>query len=283
MGNEQLFTPEMQHSIKRALDEDIGRGDVTTNSIIPESAKVAAKLVAKAPGVIAGLTIAKRTFHLLDRRVRFEATVADGDQIHAGEALAEIEGPARAILTAERTALNFIGRMAGIATLTREFVNEVSQTRARILDTRKTAPNLRLFDKLAVRIGGGVNHRMDLCEMILIKDNHVDFAGSITEAVKRASAADAGLEIEVEARTLNDVTECLQAGVNWIMLDNMPLAIIRQAVKLTAGRAKLEASGNVSLSSVREVAKTGVDYISIGALTHSAQALDVSLVVNWQK
>jgi nicotinate-nucleotide pyrophosphorylase (carboxylating) len=283
MGNEQLFTPEMEDVIKRALAEDIGRGDVTTNSIVPESANLTAKLIAKGPGIIAGLAVAEAAFRWLDRRVRFKPIVAESDHVHAGETLAEIEGPARAILTAERTALNFVGRMSGIATLTWEFVNEVSQTKARILDTRKTAPNLRLFDKLAVRIGGGANHRMGLGDMILIKDNHIDFAGSIAEAVKRASAANAGLDVEVEARTLDDVAECLRAGVSWIMLDNMPLDEMRQAVALSAGRAKLEASGNVTLSNVRTIAETGVDYISIGVPTHSAQALDVSLVVNWRE
>lgn len=268
--------------IERALAEDIGSDDSTTNAIISASARLKANLIAKAAGVIAGLKIAEMTFQLLDDRVRFNATVFDGDQIRAGQTLAEIEGPARAILTAERTALNFLGRMSGIATLTRQFMDQVGGTKAKILDTRKTAPSLRLLDKMAVKIGGGNNHRMGLFDMMLIKDNHIDFAGSIIQAVKRAREANSGLEIEVEARTLADVSECLTLGVSWIMLDNMPLDEMREAVRLVNGLAKLEASGNVTLENVLAIAETGVDYVSVGTLTHSVRALDVSLVVNWQ-
>ncbi|MEJ5200542.1 MAG: carboxylating nicotinate-nucleotide diphosphorylase, partial [Anaerolineae bacterium] len=187
-----------------------------------------------------------------------------------------VEGPARALLTAERTALNFLGRMSGIATLTRRFVDEIAGTGVVILDTRKTAPGLRAVDKLAVRRGGGQNHRMGLYDMILIKDNHIDFAGSLAEAVRRARAAHAGLEIEVEARTLSDVRAALDLGVERILLDNMTLQEMHSAVVMAEGRAKLEASGNVTLSSVRAIAETGVDFISSGALTHSAPVLDVS-------
>jgi nicotinate-nucleotide pyrophosphorylase (carboxylating) len=222
------------------------------------------------------------TFRLLDEEVRLNSTVSDGDQIPAGQIILEIEGRARAILTGERTALNFLGRMSGIATATRQFVNEVRGTSAKILDTRKTAPNLRLFDKMAVRMGGGENHRMDLGDMILIKDNHIDFAGSITEAVNRARSSGGGLEIEVEARTLAEVSECLHLGVGWIMFDNMPLDDMREAVRLVNQRARTEASGNITLENVRAIAETGVDCISVGALTHSVRALDVSLRVNWQ-
>ena len=193
--------------------------------------------------------------------------------------VADVKGPARAILTAERTALNFLGRMSGIATLTRQFVDAVSGTRAKILDTRKTAPNLRSCDKMAVRLGGGQNHRFGLYDMILIKDNHIDFAGSITEAVKRARRHGPKLDMEVEARTLAEVAESLDLGVTWIMLDNMGLDEMRRAVALAHGRARLEASGNVTLANVLEIAETGVEYISVGALTHSVIALDVSLIV----
>ena len=282
MLTKESFSSDARTIIERALAEDIGTGDATTDAIIPADAKLTAKLLAKAAGVIAGLAIAEMTFQSLDDRVRFKSALFDGDQIQAGQTIAEIEGPARAILTAERTALNLLGRMSGIETLTRQFVNEVSGTKAKILDTRKTAPNLRLFDKMAVRLGGGENHRMGLFDMILIKDNHVDFAGSITEAVTRARTANSELEIEVEARTLADVSECLTLGVNWIMLDNMSLDELREAVRLVNGRAKLEASGNVTLQNVRSIAETGLDYISVGALTHSVPALDVSLVVNSQ-
>lgn len=282
MKTEELFTRTLQTILEQALAEDIGAGDATTNSIISGPAKVSARLIAKAAGVIAGLPIAEMTFHLLNDSVKFRPTVVDGNQIEPEQTLAEIEGDAVAILTGERTALNLVGRMSGIATLTRRFVNEVRGTKAKILDTRKTAPNLRLLDKMAVRLGGGENHRMGLFDMILIKDNHIDFAGSITEAVTRARAAHSGLEIEVEARSLSDVSECLDLGVNWIMLDNMVLEDMREAVRLVSGLAKVEASGNVTIENARAIAETGVDYISVGALTHSAQALDVSLVVNWQ-
>jgi len=282
MQTEQIFSRVIQAIVEDALAEDIGAGDATTNSVIPESANLAAKLIAKQGGVVAGVTIAEMPFKLLDGRVKFNSRVCDGDQIEAGRTLAEIAGPARAILTAERTALNLLGRMSGIATATRQFVNEVRGTKAKILDTRKTAPTLRALDKMAVKLGGGHNHRMGLFDLILIKDNHIDFAGSIPEAVKRAREVDSGLEIEVEARTLADVTECMRLGVKWIMLDNMQLDEMREAVRLVNGRAKVEASGNITLENVRSIAETGVDYISVGALTHSPRALDVSLVVNWQ-
>lgn len=278
-----MLSPEIRATIERALAEDIDSGDVTTDSIVPETATLDAKIVAKSAGVAAGLAVAETAFLLLDQQVVFSSVVADGDQIQAGQVLAEINGPARAILTAERTALNFVGRMSGIATLTRQFVDEARGTRTKILDTRKTAPNLRPFDKEAVRLGGGENHRLGLFDMILIKDNHIDFAGSITEAVRRARALASGLEVEVEARTLRDVTECLDLAVGWIMLDNMPLDEMREAIDLVNGQAKVEASGNITLANVHSIAETGVDYISVGALTHSVRALDVSLMVNWHK
>jgi nicotinate-nucleotide pyrophosphorylase (carboxylating) len=191
--------------------------------------------------------------------------------------LAEVEGPARALLTGERTALNFLGRMSGIATLTRKFVDAVADTKAVILDTRKTAPGLRTIDKLAVHLGGGQNHRTGLFDMVLIKDNHIDFAGSITAAVERVRASETRLEIEVETRTLDDLREALALGVERILLDNMSVEVMREAVEICAGKAKLEASGNVTLDNVLEVACTGVDYISVGALTHSPRVFDVSL------
>jgi len=279
MADKQILSADVQEIIERALREDIGAGDATTNSIVPETASLKAKLIAKAPGVIAGLTVAELTFRMLDDEVKFNSLAVDGDQIQAGQVLAEIEGRARPLLTAERTALNLLGRMSGIATMTREFVDEVRDTKAKILDTRKTAPTLRLLDKWAVRIGGGENHRIGLYDLILIKDNHIDFAGSITEAVARARQT-SELEIEVEARTLADVSECLQLGVAWIMLDNMSSDEMREAVRLVNGQAKVEASGNVTVQNVRSIAETGVDYISTGSLTHSVKALDVSLLVN---
>ena len=268
---------EIVESIQRALEEDIQSGDVTTDSIVPADATLRGQIVAKQPGIVAGLTVAKAVFAELDDRVVVDPAVADGSAVVKGMVLAELSGPARALLTGERTALNFLGRMSGIATLTRNFVDAVAGTKAKILDTRKTAPGLRAADKLAVKIGGGTNHRVGLFDMILIKDNHIDFSGSITAAVERARSNGKGVEIEVEARTLQDVRECLNLGVKRILLDNMSLTTMREAVELNQGKAKLEASGNVNLNNVAEVAATGVDSISVGALTHSVRVLDVSL------
>jgi nicotinate-nucleotide pyrophosphorylase (carboxylating) len=263
--------------IRRALEEDIGSGDATTNSIVPADAHMHGEIIAKQQGVVAGLDVAGATFRMLDDHVSFHPLVAEGGHVQNRQKLAQLSGPARALLTAERTALNFLGRMCGIATLTGQFVEAVAGTRAVILDTRKTAPGLRLVDKLAVKRGGAQNHRVGLYDMILIKDNHIDFAGSLAEAVKRARASGSSLEIEVEARTLEDVREALTAGVERILLDNMSLEMMTKAVRLNAGQAKLEASGNVTLETVRQIADTGVDFISSGALTHSVIVFDVSL------
>ena len=280
MESEISLAPEILSSVEHALAEDIRTGDVTTNSIIPAQATLAGQIISKQSGIVAGLFIAQAAFQMLDKRVNLTPHVNDGERIEADRVLAEVKGIARAILSAERTALNFLGRTSGIATLTRQFVEEVRRTKTKILDTRKTAPNLRACDRLAVRLGGGENHRMGLYEMILIKDNHIDFAGSITEAVSRARKHRKGLEIEVEARSLKDVEECLDLGVTWIMLDNVSHEETRQAVMLNNGRAKLEASGNVTLANVRQIADTGVDYISVGALTHSVRNFDVSLIIS---
>jgi nicotinate-nucleotide pyrophosphorylase (carboxylating) len=270
-------------SVKLAISEDLGAGDATTDSIVPLSARLKGIIISKESGVVAGLSVAQVAFQLLDEEATFLSLVEEGEMVEANQTLAEIAGGARALLSAERTALNFLARMSGIATLTHRFVEEVRGTRARILDTRKTAPNLRACDKMAVRLGGGENHRLGLYDMILIKDNHIDFAGSLAEAVRRVREADAGLEIEVEVRTAAEVTEALDLGVRRLLLDNMSLADISLAVKLNQGRAELEASGNVTLANVRSIAETGVDYISVGALTHSPRALDVSLVVTQSK
>jgi len=268
---------EISHCTKRALEEDIGTGDVTTDTIVPEDASLRGRIVARQDGVVAGLGVAKQVMLALSKRVTFDANIADGSKVDRGTVLADIEGSARALLTGERTALNFLGRMSGIATLTREFVDAVSSTSAVILDTRKTAPGLRFTDKLAVRLGGGQNHRTGLFDMVLIKDNHIDFAGSITAAVERVRASETKLEIEVETRSLDNVREALALGVERILLDNMSIEMMREAVAICDGRAKLEASGNITLSNVLEVAGTGVDYISVGALTHSPKVFDVSL------
>ena len=277
LQNEAVLPAEVSESIRRALEEDIGSGDVTTDSIVPAGASLRGRIIAKQTGVVAGLTVAESVFRELDEGITFTPQIADGARVEARSVVAKLAGPARALLTGERTALNFLGRMSGIATLTRQFVDVVSGTNAIILDTRKTAPGLRFTDKLAVRLGGGQNHRTGLFDMVLIKDNHIDFAGSITAAVTRVREAGVKVEIEVEARTLDHVREALALGVERILLDNMTLELMREAVQICAGRAKLEASGNVSLESVLEVARTGVDYISVGALTHSPKVFDVSL------
>jgi nicotinate-nucleotide pyrophosphorylase (carboxylating) len=275
MGLTALST-EILACIRRALDEDIGAGDVTTNSIVPAEAVMGGQIIAKQAGVVAGLDVATAVYRMLDEQVSFEVQAAEGARVNNRQVLALVSGRARALLTGERTALNFLGRMSGIASLTRQFVEAVAGTQAVILDTRKTAPGLRALDKLAVRRGGGQNHRVGLYDMILIKDNHIDFAGSLSEAVRRARQANSALEIEVETRSLADVASALEQGVQRILLDNMSPEMMRQAVAMNAGRAKLEASGNVTLANVRQVAETGVDYISIGALTHSASVFDVS-------
>jgi len=268
---------EISQYISRALEEDIGTGDVTTNTIVPANASLRGRIIAKENGVVAGLNVASQVLLTLDQRVQFTAKVEDGSTVTRGSVLADLNGPARALLTGERIALNFLGRMSGIATLTRKFVDAVSGTKAVILDTRKTAPGLRVTDKLAVRLGGGQNHRTGLFDMVLIKDNHIDFAGSITAAVERVRASGTKLEIEVETRTLDNVHEALSLGVERILLDNMSTDTMREAVAINDRRAKLEASGNVTLDNVLEVADTGVDYISVGALTHSPKVFDVSL------
>lgn len=271
------LSPEIVSCVKHAIAEDLGTGDATTNSIVPAGANLQAKIIAKESGFVAGIAVAGAAFQLMDQKVDFVALKREGEAVTARMPIAEISGPARAILSAERTALNFLGRMSGIATLTSQFVDQVRGTRARILDTRKTAPNLRACDKLAVTIGGGENHRHGLYDMILIKDNHIACAGSLAEAVTRARAAGTDLEIEVEAATLDDVKAAIELGVQRILLDNMSLDMMKEAVKLTANRARLEASGNVTLANVRMIAETGVDYISVGALTHSVKVLDLSL------
>lgn len=268
---------EILACLKRALEEDIGPGDVTTDTIVSAEATLQGQIVAKQDGSVAGLDVAQSVLLLLNDQISFRANAAEGSQVAQGSVLADLEGPARALLTGERTALNFLGRMSGIATLTRRFVDAVSGTQAVILDTRKTAPGLRVIDKLAVRRGGGRNHRTGLYDMVLIKDNHIDFAGSLAAAVGRVRAARTSLAIEVEARTLEDVRQALELGIERILLDNMSIEMMVQAVQFTAGQAELEASGNVTLENVRGIAETGVDYISVGALTHSAKVFDVSL------
>ncbi len=268
----------IQVAVRRALDEDIGDGDVTTLSTIPADAMLDGRFIVKEAGIIAGLAVAQHVFEQVDKRVKLTPLVVDGDPVSQGDVVAAISGPCRALLSGERVALNFLQRMSGVATLTRRFVEAVKGTRAVILDTRKTAPGLRLLDKWAVRLGGGQNHRIGLYDMVLIKDNHIAAVGSIPETVARVRANDDRRRpIEVEVTSLAQLQEVLPLNVDRILLDNMGLAEMREAVRIAAGQTPLEASGNVRLDNVADIAATGVDYVSIGALTHSVRALDISL------
>jgi len=268
--------PEILAALRTALAEDIGPGDITTERIVPPDTAMRGTIVAKQAGVVAGLDVAMAVYLEADPSVVFASAAGEGDKVQPGQKLAAVSGRARALLTAERTALNFLGRMSGIATLTRQFVDAVAGTKALVLDTRKTAPGLRMLDKLAVARGGGTNHRLGLYDMILIKDNHIDFAGGLAEAIRLARKEGGPADLEVEARTLGDVQAALDLDVRRILLDNMTLEMMSAAVGMVKGRATLEASGNVNLENVRRIAETGVDYVSVGALTHSAKNFDLS-------
>ena len=266
--------------IQRALSEDIGDGDVTTECTVPLGTMYKGKLIAKAAGVIAGLDIARLTFRVLDEQVQWKAYVEDGAQVEKGTIIATVYGEGRVLLSAERVALNLLQRMSGIATLTRRFVTAVEGTSATILDTRKTVPGLRSLDKQAVALGGGQNHRFGLYDMVLIKENHIAAAGSISQAVNQVRAMDRRQRaIEVEVQNLTELREALALNVDRIMLDNMSLEQMREAVQIVNGKIPLEASGNVSLQTVSQIAATGVDYISVGKLTHSVSALDISFIL----
>ena len=272
--------PLVREIVRWALAEDLGSGDITTNLTVPAESRLSGQIWVKERGIVAGLAIARLVFAKLDARVFLAERVPDGSPIEPGEIVATIEGPGRAILSGERTALNFMQRMSGIAGLTRRYVEKVAGTRATILDTRKTGPGIRILDKWAVRLGGGQNHRTGLYDMILIKDNHIVAAGGITAAVERVRAHNiAGLAVEVEVKNLAELPEALALQIDRIMLDNMSLADMAEAMRLTAGHVPLEASGNVNLNTVAAIAATGVDYISVGELTHSVKALDLSLDV----
>jgi nicotinate-nucleotide pyrophosphorylase (carboxylating) len=268
---------ETRAIIERALAEDIGAGDVTSAPIIPANAHLYGEFLAKEAGILAGLDVVHEVFRQLDPAIVLSPRLQDGDAFAVGDILATVSGSGPGILMGERVALNFLQRMSGIATMTHRYVQATAGARARILDTRKTMPGLRALDKLAVRLGGGVNHRIGLYDMVLIKDNHIEAAGSITAAVERVRAAGIALPIEVEIDDLAQLDEALAANVERIMLDNMDTETMRAAVERVAGRVELEASGGVTLERVPEIAATGVDYISVGAITHSVKALDISL------
>jgi nicotinate-nucleotide pyrophosphorylase (carboxylating) len=265
-------------AVAAALAEDVGSGDITTETTVPAEARARALITQKAPGVIYGLAAAEETFRSLDRALVIERLTEEGQWREDGNVL-QVEGAARAILTGERTALNFLQRLSGVATLAARCVQAVAGTGATILDTRKTTPGLRALEKAAVAAGGATNHRAGLYDAILIKENHAALAGGVGEAFRLARARDLGVPIEVECRSLAEVDDALAAGAPWILLDNMSVAEMREAVQHVAGRAKLEASGGVTLEGLKDIADTGVDFISVGALTHSAPALDLSLIL----
>jgi nicotinate-nucleotide pyrophosphorylase (carboxylating) len=274
----KLDNNEIDKIISRALKEDVGTGDITSNLIIPRNKTAKAFILAKEEGVIAGLKIAKSVFYKLDKNIRWKNLVMEGEVVSAGTKIAEMKGPYRALLTGERTALNFLQRMSGIASITLKYVEQLSDLKTKILDTRKTVPGLRLLDKYSVKKGAGTNHRIGLYDMVLIKDNHIKAAGNISQAVKQVRGKlNKKIKIEVETASLDEVKEALTSGADIIMLDNMSIKQMKEAVKIINGKAKVEASGGVDINSVRMIAETGVDYISVGALTHSVKALDIGM------
>jgi nicotinate-nucleotide pyrophosphorylase (carboxylating) len=264
--------------ISLAIEEDIYTGDITTNALIPKDSRATAEFTAKTSGIISGIDVVPRIFKHIDSSVNWLPLVKEGSHVSKGNIIAQIEGSYRALLSAERTALNILQRMSGIATMTSIYVKELEGTQTKLLDTRKTAPGMRILDKMAVRAGGAINHRMGLYDMALIKDNHIKVAGSISNAIKQVRAAiPTGIKIEIEVTSIAEVEEALKAGAEMIMLDNMSNEMMTAAVKLIDKRATTEASGNMTLARLKEVAATGVDYISVGALTHSVTALDISM------
>ena len=280
MKSRENYPPEVDAVLELALREDIGSGDVTTQSIVPEDAVLTGELYAKGTGVISGIGLSGAVFQKLDPNCEWEEMVCDGDRVSPGDTLARVTGRSRAILSAERTALNILQKMSGISTLTSFFVEAVAGSGAKIKDTRKTLPGLRWISKYAVAAGGGHNHRAGLYDGVLIKDNHIKAAGGIAEAVWKArQSVGEDFSIEVETKTMEQVKEAVSCGADVIMLDNMDIREIREAVRLIARRALVEASGGVTLENVGEIARSGVDFISVGALTHSAPCLDISFDV----
>lgn len=266
--------------IEKALSEDIGPGDVTSEATIPAGHTSTAEILAKQDLVLAGLDLSLEVFHFLDAAIQFTRFAQDGDRIKSGKVLARLSGSTRALLAGERVALNLLQHMSGIATLTSKYVDQLKGLKAQALDTRKTLPGLRQLEKYAVRMGGGTNHRFGLYDGVLIKDNHIKAGGSITKAIESARRnAHHLLKVEVETKTLDEVREALSAKADIIMLDNMPLDMIREAVKLINGQVLIEASGNVTFETIREIGETGVDFISSGSLTHSAPAADISMKI----
>jgi nicotinate-nucleotide pyrophosphorylase (carboxylating) len=275
-----LISDEIKNIIKTALQEDLGSGDVTSDRIIPQTMQLTGVLIAKAEGILAGLEIFREVMITVDQNIQIKYLLNDGSLVKPGEKIAVVSGPGRALLSGERVALNLLQRMSGIATQTRKLVKAVDGTKAVILDTRKTVPGLRILDKMAVKIGGGQNHRFGLFDMVLIKDNHISAAGNITNAVSQVrDKNENNLLIEVEVKNLNELKESIDLQIDRILLDNMSIDQMKEAVKINDGRIPLEASGNISADNIRKTAETGVDYISSGMLTHSVKALDISFLI----
>lgn len=274
-----MLNPQVDRIIRLALEEDIGTGDITSQSLVPESAKATGRFLVKQPGVLAGIRVARRVFEILDPAAEFTILQEDGTRVTPGDIAAEVKASARTVLAGERTALNFVQRLSGIATLTADVVEQLEGTTTRLLDTRKTTPGLRALEKHAVKMGGGTNHRTGLFDAVLIKNNHLKFATPI-EAIERARAgAPATATIEIEVETFEQLEQALQASPDIIMLDNMDVERMRAALEIIQGRARVEVSGNVTRETIPTLARLGVTYISMGALTHSAKALDLSLRV----
>ncbi len=281
MSHNTSLDKEIEQAIRIAIEEDFGTsGDVTSKAVIGSGVTMYAQMLAKSPGVIAGLAVAEQTFKYLDQNITFTPLVSDGDFVEAGTRIAEVSGDALAVLGAERTALNFVQHLSGIATQTRTYKNEIEGFRAELLDTRKTTPGLRYLEKYAARIGGAVNHRSGLFDQFLIKDNHIKAAGGIKQAVLRARSYNQDLKVEVEAETLDEVNDALEAGADIILLDNMDIGLLGKSVALIGDKALTEASGGVNLATIAAIAATGVDRISVGAITQAAKPLDISLDVS---
>ncbi|MHC1739098.1 MAG: carboxylating nicotinate-nucleotide diphosphorylase [Ignavibacteriaceae bacterium] len=269
--------------IINALKEDIQNGDITTKAIAFQPKRARAEFLIKQNGIIAGIEVCKRVFEITDKLLQFEIRIPDGAYVRSGDIAAVVEGNGSSILTGERTALNFLQRMSGIATTANLYTQKIRHTKAKVLDTRKTVPGLRYFDKLAVKLGGAENHRFGLYDMFLIKDNHIEIARSITESIKLCrnfqKEQKTNFKIEVEVKNLIEAEEALNCGVEIIMIDNFTIEMMKEAVKLIRGRCKIEASGGITIDNITEIAETGVDYISVGALTHSVKGLDISLLI----
>ena len=279
-----MKTKEIDHIIEAALEEDMPQGDITSENVLPSDMTSKAVIMSKEVGILAGIDVAKRVFENVDSTIFFESLFKDGQAVKRGDKLAELSGKSISLLKGERTALNFLQRMSGIASTTFRFVQVLKGSQTKVLDTRKTTPGLRVLEKYAVRMGGGRNHRFNLSEMVLIKDNHLQLVGSISEAVKRTrERVRSGIKIEVETTSLKEVKEALQCDADMVMLDNMSLDEMKQVVDWVKGRIPLEVSGNIDLNKAKEVASLGVDFISVGSLTHSYKSLDISMEFLAQK